>query len=185
MKKPIHMAILRKVRPGCETAFESAVHAFFKASIPGSGTTAAQLITPLPGTSDTTYGILRSFASEADRDRFYASGAFSAWEASIKDLVEPEGYRREEFHGLEAFFGALHGPGQPPKWKMAVVTWLGVWPTVFIVGLLVSPHMPPMPKWAAVGIDTGLVVAALSWAVMPLLTKVFRPWLISGTGKKG
>jgi antibiotic biosynthesis monooxygenase (ABM) superfamily enzyme len=177
MKNPIHVAIIRKVKPGKEQAFESAVLKFFEDALADKGSFGAQLISSLPGSSDRAYGILRSFAGKQDRDRFYQSKRFLDWEKTVKPLVENE-YTRKDLHGLEAFFTDPGAVNRPPRWKMAIVTWFGVWPSVLVIFLLVSPLLPDLPIWVAIGFNTLLVVVALTWVVMPLLIKVFRPWLI-------
>ena len=91
--------------------------------------------------------------------------------------MEPD-YTRKDLHGLEAFFANPGAISHPPKWKMAIVTWLGVWPTVFIISMFISPHLGELPVWLAFGFDTLLVVLALTWIMMPILIKVFQPWLI-------
>ena len=182
MKKPVHVAITRKVKPGCEPEFEGAIQRFFAESEKINGSLGAQLIRPLPGNRGNTYGILRSFTSNKDRDDFYQSDQFREWDQTVQPLVEP-GYTRQEIalHGLEAFFSNPSIISHPPRWKMAIVTWMGVWPTVLLISLLISPHLLGLPMWIAIGIDTVLVVIALSWAVMPLLTKLMRPWLVKPT----
>ena len=80
MTLPIHVAITRKVKHGCEKEFESSIRTFFGDSFTASGSLGAQLIKSVPGSSDRTYGILRSFASKQDRDRFYQSPKFLEWE---------------------------------------------------------------------------------------------------------
>jgi antibiotic biosynthesis monooxygenase (ABM) superfamily enzyme len=182
MKQPVHVAITRKVKPGCESIFENAIQRFFKESEITNGSLGVQLIKPLPGNNSNTFGILRSFASDKDREDFYQSNQFREWDQIIQPLVEPGYTRREiELHGLEAFFSNPSIIRHPPRWKMAVVTWMGVWPTVLLVSLLISPHLSSIPLWLAVGIDTLVVVLALTWAVMPLLTGIMRPWLVKPT----
>ncbi len=173
----IHVAITRTVKPGCEEAFEQAIRKFFSDSLQETPTLGAQLIRPLPGSEGRTYGILRSFASEEDREAFYESASFALWQEAVEPLVEGD-YVRRDLHGLEAFFAA---PGQvrhPPRWKMAFVTWLGVWPTVYLVSYLLRDLLAGWHRVFAVGLDTFLVVLALTWAVMPALTRAFRPWLV-------
>ena len=177
MTTPIHVAITRRVKHGCEKEFESSIQTFFKDSFIATGSLGAQLIKSLPGSSDQTYGILRSFASEQDRDQFYQSHHFLEWEKTVEQLVEPD-YTRNDLHGLEAFFVNPSATRHPPKWKMAIVTWLGVWPTVFIISMFTSPYLQGLPAWLATGFATLLVVLALTWMVMPLLIKIFQPWLL-------
>lgn len=91
-------------------------------------------------------------------------------------MVEGQ-YRRTDLHGLEAFFADPSIAVHPPRWKMAIVTWLGVWPTVFVVSGGLGPLVKSLPSWISTAIITLIVVVVLTWGVMPLLTKIMRPWL--------
>jgi len=175
MEENIHIAITRTVKPGFEEAFEQAIQDFFAKTTGLPGSLGAHLIRPVPGSEKNTYGILRSFKSKNDRDAFYQSGDFLEWEKSVQPMVEGD-YSRDNLHGLEAFFADPTIVYHPPKWKMAIVTWLGVWPTVFIVSGLLSPYLK-LPALASTAVVTFLVVVLLSWVVMPFLTKIMRPWL--------
>lgn len=179
MEPTIHVAITRKVIPGYEDAFEKTIKRFFAETAEVPGVLGAQLIRPIPGSSGNTYGILRSFAGENERDAFYRSDTFREWQEVVAPMVE-EHYRRTSLHGLEAFFADPTVATHPPRWKMAIVTWLGVWPTVFIVSQILAPYLKPLPSWASSAGVTLLVVLALTWIVMPFLTKVMRPWLKPG-----
>ena len=176
MEPNIHVAITRRVKPGYEDAFEKAIKRFFAETAELPGVLGAQLIRPIPGSSSNTYGILRSFAGENERDAFYRSDTFREWQEVVAPMVE-EHYRRTSLHGLEAFFADPTVATHPPRWKMAIVTWLGVWPTVFIVSQILAPYLKPVPSWASTACVTLLVVMALTWIVMPVLTKILRPWL--------
>ena len=176
MNVPVHVAITRTVRPGCEEAFEEAIRSFFADSLRDKASLGAQLLRPLPGINTRTYGILRSFANENDRDAFYQSEGFLRWEEAVKPLVE-EDYSRLDLHGLEAFFTDPSIIKAPPRWKMAILTWLGVWPTVLFVSALTANPLEGWPFWLANGVVNLFVVAALVWMVMPVLTRLARPWL--------
>lgn len=111
MSDPLHVAITRKVKPGCESAFGEAILRFFASSFSHVGTLGAYLMRPLPGSDHRTYGILGSLASEADRDAFYASEGFRHWQQTVLHLVETD-YSHRPLHGLEAFFRqGRHGCG--------------------------------------------------------------------------
>jgi uncharacterized protein len=177
MKTTIHVAITRIVKPGCEEAFEKAIRTFFADSLRETGTLGAQLLLPLPGSESRTYGILRSFASVPDRDAFYQSESFRQWDEAVKPLVE-ENYSRRDLTGLEAFFNDPGLVWRPPRWKMAFLTWLGVWVTVWVVSNLAGPHLSGWPPWLATGMVTLIVVSILTWGVMPVVTRVALPWLM-------
>jgi heme-degrading monooxygenase HmoA len=82
MNQPIHIAINRTVKPGREDDFEKAILTFFADAQENETTLGAQLLRPLPGSDSRTYGIMRSFKSEHDRDQFYASERFKKMGAS-------------------------------------------------------------------------------------------------------
>jgi antibiotic biosynthesis monooxygenase (ABM) superfamily enzyme len=174
MAKPVQIAITRTVKPGCEDAFEDALKVFFADTALEKTSIGAQFLQPLSGSNSRTYGILRSFASKEDRDAFYNSAIFRRWEATVAPMVEGD-YSRRDLHGLEAFFRSDSMP--PPAWKMAVLTWIGVCPTVQLVSALVPSSMAAWPFWLLNGFINIFVVAALVWVVMPMLTRLARPWL--------
>jgi antibiotic biosynthesis monooxygenase (ABM) superfamily enzyme len=125
MSAPVHVAITRRIKPGREAEFQAALQEFFKTSFAHTGVHGASMLVPPPGSTSPEFGILRTFANARQRDAFYASPMFQAWEERIQPLTEgtPE-YR--ELTGLEAWFRNPRTP--PPRWKMALLTWLAVWP---------------------------------------------------------
>lgn len=171
---PVHIAITRRVQPGREAEFQHALREFFQASLAHEGVLGANMLVPLPGSTTREYGILRTFASEAERDAFYRSPAFAAWETQARAMTEGEPDYRQ-LHGLEAWFRTSSPP--PPRWKMASVTFVGVFPLALILTWLVSPLMGAWPFLLRNAVFNLLMVAGLTWAIMPLLTRSLRPWL--------
>jgi antibiotic biosynthesis monooxygenase (ABM) superfamily enzyme len=59
---------------------------------------------------------------------------------------------------------------------MALVTWLGV--NVAILGLtwLLGPLVGTWPLIPQALFVNALVVGLLTWVIMPLFTRLFRPW---------
>ena len=171
---PIHVAITRRVRPGSEEEFQRALREFFQTSFRHEGVLGASLIVPPPGSDSREFGILRTFASEAERDAFYASPMFQAWERRARQLTEGEPVYRQ-LHGLEAWFRSPHVP--PPRWKMAIVTLVGVYPVSLVIGLTLATPLQSLPLPLNVFVVSALIVACLTWLVMPALTKPFQHWL--------
>ena len=170
----IHIAITRRVKPGCEAEFQQGLQEFFQTSFAHGGVQGASMLTPTPGSDSREYGILRTFASETERDAFYESPMFKAWEERARTLTEGEPVYRQ-LHGLEAWFRSPGNP--PPKWKMAVATFIGVFPLAMILNLTLGPvisEWPFVPRNAAFN---AFVVALLSWAVMPGVTRLLHGWL--------
>jgi antibiotic biosynthesis monooxygenase (ABM) superfamily enzyme len=171
---PIHIAITRRVRPGCEAEFQQALREFFQASFARGGVWGASMLTPPPGSDGSEYGILRTFADEKERDAFYESPLFKAWEERARTLTEGEPVYRQ-LHGLEAWFRSPRNP--PPRWKMAVATFLGVFPVAMVLNLTLGPVIRSWNFVVGNAVFNACVVASLTWVVMPLVTKALHGWL--------
>jgi antibiotic biosynthesis monooxygenase (ABM) superfamily enzyme len=172
---PIHIAITRRVRPGCEAEFQQALREFFQTSFAHGGVLGATMIVPPPGSDSREFGILRTFANEKEREDFYASPLFKAWEEKCRPLTETGSWTYRQLHGLEAWFRSPHNP--PPRWKMAVATLLGVYPTSLFLSLTVGEVVHTWPLLARSLVFTVGMVALLTWAVMPLVTRLIHSWL--------
>ncbi len=174
MNSSIHVAIIRRVRPGCETQFQLALREFVRTSFDLTGVRGANMLVPPPGTNSTEFGILRTFASEQERDDFYKSSLFQEWQDRIKPLTEGEPEHRE-LHGLEAWF---HGDANPPRWKMVLLTWIAVWPASMVVPVLLNLILSPrLPGAISAGVVAAGIVVVLTWVAMPILIFIVKPWL--------
>lgn len=99
------------------------------------------------------------------------------WIERLQPLIEkPEAI--QTLTGLETWFSLPNQPRKsPPRYKMALVTWLGVFVTLAVVSRLLSPILSGLPILLNQLITTGLVVLVLTYLVMPRLTKLFKKWL--------
>ena len=176
----IHVAITRQVRPGCEAEFQQGLREFFQTSFAHGGVLGASMLIPPPGSDSREFGILRTFANEKERDAFYASPMFKAWEERARTLTEGEPVYRQ-LHGLEAWFRSPTNP--PPRWKMAVATFLGVFPVAMLLGLTIGPRIQSWPFVFRNAAFNACVVALLTWVVMPLVTRALHSWLHPNHGK--
>lgn len=172
---PIHIVITRRVRPGREAEFQAALREFFRESFGHPGVLGASMIVPPPGSGSREFGILRTFASERERDAFYASDLFRSWLKEVEPLAEDD-WSYRPLHGMEAWFRSPQSP--PAKWKMALLTWLAVWPASVVVKMLLFPLLgSALPAVLFAGAVAAGVVIVLTWGAMPLLVKAARPWL--------
>ncbi len=82
--------------------------------------------------------------------------------------------------GLETWF---HLPGlsvpaaPPPKWKMAIVTWMALLPQVLLLARVIPPWVPFL---IGAALSTAIPVVLLTWVVMPRLTRWLQRWLYAG-----
>jgi antibiotic biosynthesis monooxygenase (ABM) superfamily enzyme len=178
---PIHVAITRRVQPGREAEFQQALREFFQTSFAHGGVLGVTMLVPPPGSDSREFGILRTFADEQERDAFYASPLFKAWEKKCEPLTEPDSWTQRPLHGLEAWFRSPHAP--PPKWKMAAATFAGVLPTAVILSLTLGAAIRPWPFLLSSVVFNAAMVALLTWMVMPLVTRALHGWLSSDGGR--
>src|SRR5438552_71131 len=171
---PIHIAITRRVRPGCEEEFQAALREFFQTSFAHRGVWGASMLSPAPGSDTREYGILRTFSNEQERDDFYGSPLFKTWEERARTLTEGEPVYRQ-LTGLEAWFRSPQGP--PPRWKMAAATFLGVFPVAMILNLTLGPVIRSWPFLISSIVFNACMVTLLTWLVMPLVTRLLHIWL--------
>ncbi|TMK76238.1 MAG: hypothetical protein E6G47_13720 [Actinobacteria bacterium] len=84
--------------------------------------------------------------------------------------------------GLETWFALPDMPlprRAPPRWKMALVTWLALLPQIIVLSYLIPPLR--LPFLAGTALSTALPVMMLTWVLMPSLTRLLYGWLYAGS----
>jgi antibiotic biosynthesis monooxygenase (ABM) superfamily enzyme len=139
-----------------------------------------QVLRPNPGASPEWVVVIK-FLTRDHYDAFRVCDEYTQWTRQLRELLEAEPVY-EERTGLESWFVLPGMTSQPvlPKWKMALVTWIGVSIAVFALGIVVE-HGPawfkewkPLPKQLVLN---AIVVALLTWVIMPFLVRLLRPLL--------
>ena len=72
---------------------------------------------------------------------------------------------------------ATHRSG-PPRHRLALLTWLGAYPIITVILDLLGPTMVGWPLALRTLVVSLLMVATLTWVVMPGLTRLLRGWLV-------
>src|ERR671919_2469111 len=65
----------------------------------------------------------------------------------------------------------------PPRHKMALLTWAGAWTMITLILWLLGPPMDTWPLPLRTLVVSVLTVLALTWVVIPALTRMFAGWL--------
>jgi uncharacterized protein len=71
----------------------------------------------------------------------------------------------------------------PPRIKMALLTWVGAYSVITLILAVLGPAMAPWPLPLRTLLLSVLMVTALTWFVIPTLTRVFRSWLAAGPSR--
>ena len=175
----ITVSITRTAKPGCEAEFERALHDFVQRSFALPGQLGVHIMRPAPGSDSREYGIIRKFTNRDALMEFRMSPEYLEWNQIALDLTEGVG-RTEELCGLESWFTLPGAPLRPlPKWKMALVTFAGVYVITILLTFTISPAISQWPLLIRNAAFNVIVVSCLTWAVMPLLTRILHNWLHS------
>jgi len=65
---------------------------------------------------------------------------------------------------------------------MAIVTMVGVLPTITVLLYLLAPLMMGLPLFARALILGPLMILLMTYIIMPLLTRLFKRWLYPAFG---
>jgi len=66
----------------------------------------------------------------------------------------------------------------PARAKLALLTWAGAYAVVLLVLAIGGPAMGGWPLALRALVLSGLMVAAMTWVIVPVVTRLFRGWLL-------
>jgi antibiotic biosynthesis monooxygenase (ABM) superfamily enzyme len=69
----------------------------------------------------------------------------------------------------------------PPRYKLALLTWVGAYAVITAILDLLGPVMAPWPLPLRTLLISVLMVVTLTWLVIPSLTRLFQGWLVSAS----
>ena len=72
-------------------------------------------------------------------------------------------------------------PAAPPRYKLAVLSWAGAYALITLILWLLGPAMAGWPLMLRTLLISVLMAGALTWVVLPALTRLFRAWLLAAT----
>jgi antibiotic biosynthesis monooxygenase (ABM) superfamily enzyme len=72
-------------------------------------------------------------------------------------------------------------PAGPPRYKLAVLTWAGAYAVITVLLALLGPAIASWPLVLRTLVLSVTMVAALTWVIMPRLTRLFGGWLHART----
>lgn len=173
MATPVKIVLERRVQPGQDAAFRAWTETFMAMAAAAPGHQGGSVLAAAAGGP---HVILLRFASAAEFERWRESPAYRA-ALHEADRSSRPGEEPQVRSGLETWFTLPGAPPRPlpPRWKMALITWLALLPQVIALSFLLAPLR--LPFLANAALSTAIPVAMLTWVVMPRLTRVLDRWL--------
>jgi antibiotic biosynthesis monooxygenase (ABM) superfamily enzyme len=65
----------------------------------------------------------------------------------------------------------------PPRFKLALLTWAAAYAVITAILATLGPTLASWPLSLRTLLLSVLMVVALTWLIMPAMTRLFRPWL--------
>ncbi len=172
--------ISRHVRPGRGADYARVLQSMTAAAARYPGHLGGHLFRPgdQPGSDASLFHLVFAFDTDLHLQAWNRSPERAQGLAQMAPLVCGADETRV-LSGLERWFAL---PAQPnraptPRWKMAFVTWLGIFPLVLLLSTLIAPLLAPVHPVLSIALVTVLVVIGMTWFVAPSLTRLFAGWL--------
>jgi uncharacterized protein len=172
---PVTVAVSRTVKAGAEAAFEEWLRGVCGVATQFPGHMGVSVLSPADAQSR-TYVLIFRFDTLQHLAAWNESAERAEWIARARPLTTGEP-RVQVTTGLEHWFPAPAGSGPPPRHKMALLTWLILFPLVLTLPAAVTPHLAMLPWPLPTAVITAAMVTLMTYVVMPRVTKVFRHWL--------
>lgn len=112
-----------------------------------------------------------AFASAPHRDAWVAT---AAQENALREASAEGAITWVDFTDVGH---AAQKPQAPPKWKMAILSWLTIFPTLTTFLMLTSPYLQDLHLVGRIFINTVLIAPLMTWVLMPAMARIFRRWL--------
>ena len=172
---PVTLIFKRRVRPGRQTEFEAWISGVTRAALDFPGHLGAAIIRPTPQ-APAEYTIIFRFDTYASARGWEESEVRAGWVERVRPLTEGEA-EIQRVSGLEFWFTPPAGAAPPPRWKMAVVSFLALWPLNILVNLALGWLIAGWPVPLRALIIVGLLVPVMTYVVMPQVTRLLAFWL--------
>ena len=177
---PVTAVASRRVKPGREREFEEWVSGILAAAREAPGYLGSEVLRP-SDPEDHEYRIVFRFDHASNLHAWENSEERHYWLRKSRPLLYEE-EKVDVLTGLETWFTLPSNPGAaaPPRYKMAVVTWLAVFPVVAIIFSLFGQWLNLLPTLLRTLVFTAVMVTLMTYVIMPRMTRLFSFWLYPG-----
>jgi uncharacterized protein len=169
--------IAHLVKPGRADGYEEWMKGIIPVARAFPGHLGVNILRPQPGGS-LEYIIVLHFDRYDNLQNWLSSDVRREWIDRVKPLIQTLD-NVQVLAGLETWFELpKRVQMMPPKrYKMALLTWFGVFVTLTSVGAILRPLFANLQPVLAQFLTIGIVVWILTYVLMPRLTQLFRKWL--------
>ena len=171
----VTVVVTRTVRPAHEQSYERWIHGVVEAARAFPGHLGVTVLRPGSGPRD--YTLVFRFDTVDHLRQWQESQACRDWVARADEMCQRVDV--QQLSGVEPWF-ALPGPGTfvpPPRWKMAIVSWLVAFPLIQALNASLGLWLAPLPALVRVAVSGLAMIVIMTYVAMPLLTRALARWL--------
>ena len=174
---PVTAVASRRVKPGHEQDFEEWVSGILTVVNTFPGYLGSEILRP-SGPEDDEYRIVFRFDHASNMHAWENSEERQRWLSKARPHLR-EKEKVQVLTGLETWFTLPTKPGvpAPPRYKMAVVTWLAVFPVVAVIFSLFGQWLNLLPTLLRTLVFSAVMVTLMTYIIMPRMTRLFSFWL--------
>ena len=177
---PVTTTVTRRVKPGHEASYEQFLEGIVSAASGFPGYLGVEVFRPQSASAG-EYRTVYRFDTPEHLRAWLDSEVHTAWlERAEPHVIGP--MHTSFVTGLESWFTLSGQPGTapPPPYKMALVTWITIFPLITAIVAVTGPVLKGLPLAVRLGITTALTVPLMTWVAMPRVTRLLRRWLYPG-----
>jgi uncharacterized protein len=174
---PVTTTVTRRVKPGHEPFYERFLEGIIAEASRFPGHLGVEVFRP-ESASAGEYRIVYRFDTGEHLRAWLDSDERAAWlERAGPHVIGP--MRTQLLTGLETWFTVPGRPSTPPPppYKMALVTWITIFPLITLVVVVLGPLLGRLALVPGLAITTAVTVPIMTWLVMPRVTRLLRGWL--------
>jgi antibiotic biosynthesis monooxygenase (ABM) superfamily enzyme len=174
---PVTTTVTRRVKQGHEAFYDQFLAGINAAASRFPGHLGVEVFRPESATTG-EYRIVYRFDTGEHLRAWLESDERAAWlERAEPHVIGP--MRTRFVTGLETWFTLPDRPGAPPPppYKMALLTWLTIFPLITLVVIALDPLLDKLDLVPRLAVTTAVTVPIMTWLVMPRITRLLRSWL--------
>lgn len=182
--EPVTVVVSRRVRPGCEAAYEAWLNRLIADAAALRGFLGAKVQRPAAGEPPVYTSVFR-FDSLDNLRAFEGSDLRRRALAEVSDLVEADAVW-SRLTGLELWFAPPPGTvvPQPSRFRMALVMIVVVYGLVLSIGKAVALLLASSPPALRLLVTIVVEVFLMTYVLMPRLTRWLARWIYPGKETK-
>ena len=177
---PVTLAVRHRIKPGREAEFEEWLRGISREAMTFDGHFGYNVVRP-SDTGRPEYLVFLRFDTFDNLERWEASEARQQWLGRLAPMtLHPP--TREKHTGMEVWFTPPSGRSAPPRYKMAAVSLLAIYPLILLAQWALGPLLAGWPVPLRTLATSAILVGLMTYLVMPLMTRVFTRWLYGPPG---